>query len=375
MTLNLDDVRQQIDAVDRELIEVVRKRLNLVQQVGVIKSKIGTPVYVPEREKQLLTKRRAEAEALNVSPDLIEDILRRLMRESYTAEHGVGFKCLNPSLKKIVIIGGRGGMGRIFTKFFQLSGYHVEVMGSKDWDKQETIFKDAGLVIVSVPIDRTESIIKKLDFLSEDCILADFTSTKSKPLAQMLETHKGPVVGLHPMFGPDISTLVKQLIIWCEGRFDEKCQWLYEQMQLWGASLLRIEASKHDEAMSYIQALRHFTTFSYGVFLSNENPDLKNIMDLSSPIYHMELMMVGRLFAQDPQLYADIILSNSHNLEIIEKYRDSITEAIKLIKNKERDVFIEEFKNAKSYFGEYAEMFIHESKNLLAKMHDAKSDE
>lgn len=372
MTLNLDDVRKEIDQADHDLISVLARRMALVKQVGEIKSREGTPVYVPERESQLLAKRRAEAELKGLSPDLIEDVLRRVMRESYTAEASA-FKCMNPSIKKVVIIGGRGGMGRIFTKFFTNSGYKVEAMGSRDWDRQDEIFKDAGLVIVSVPIDKTEMIIRKLDFLAPDCVLADFTSTKTMPLKTMLEVHQGPVVGLHPMFGPDVSTLAKQLVIWTEGRMDDKCLWLYEQMHLWGANLVRIDAPAHDEAMGYIQALRHFTTFCYGVFLSRDNPSLENIMNLSSPIYRMELMMVGRLFAQDPVLYADIILSNSRNLEIIEKYKNTITAAIDIIKTGDRETFIEEFKNAAAYFGEYADYFMHESKSLLAKMHDARS--
>ncbi len=106
MNLTLDQVRAQIDENDSELLKVLRRRLELVKQVGVIKSREGTPVYVPERELSLIEKRRAQAENLGLNPDLAEDVLRRVMRESYGAENDVGFKCLNESVKKIVIIGG-----------------------------------------------------------------------------------------------------------------------------------------------------------------------------------------------------------------------------------------------------------------------------
>jgi chorismate mutase/prephenate dehydrogenase len=245
-------------------------------------------------------------------------------------------------------------------------------MGSKDWDKADDILKDASLVIVSVPIDRTELVIRKLSNLPSDCILADFTSTKTMPLNVMLDVHKGPVVGLHPMFGPDISNLAKQLIIWVEGRNNEQCQWLREQMRLWGANIVESTAKQHDEAMGYIQALRHFTTFCYGIYLAKDNPDLQQIMQLSSPIYHMELMMVGRLFAQDASLYADIILSNNNNIEIIERYINVLQDSLSKIKAGDRESFIENFNVAKEYFGEFSTMFMKESKSLLAKMHDAK---
>ncbi len=52
----------------------------------------------------MLASRRAEAEALGVPPDLIEDVLRRVMRESYSSENDKGFKTLCPSLRPVVIV-------------------------------------------------------------------------------------------------------------------------------------------------------------------------------------------------------------------------------------------------------------------------------
>ncbi len=373
MNLTLDQVRTQIDENDSELLKVLRRRLELVKQVGIIKSKEGTPVYVPERERSLIDKRRAQASELGLNPDLAEDVLRRVMRESYGAENDVGFKCLNESVKKIVIIGGRGGIGSIFTRLFRSSGYTVEVMGHRDWNRAGEIFAGAGLVVVCVPIDRTEEVIGKLQgLLSPECVLADFTSIKTNPVKSMMAVHQGPVMGLHPMFGPDISNMAKQVIISVEGRYPEKCGWVLDQMTLWGARIKKFSAAEHDDAMSYIQALRHFTTFSYGVFLAKENPDLDVLMELSSPIYRMELMMVGRLFAQDPVLYADIILSNKRNLDIIERYSSEISRAIELLKKGDREAFIEEFRMTKDFFGPLADYFMSESKSLIAKMHDAK---
>ena len=371
MTDRLDEIRAEIDKTDQDLVRILAKRLELVKAVGRVKSKTGTPVYAPDRERSMIAKRRAEAEKAGISPDLIEDVLLRFTRESYGAEES-GFKCLNPDLKKIVIIGGRGGIGRIFTRLFEASGYTVETMGHRDWPRAEEIFRGAGLVIVSVPIDKTAEVIDRLSFLDENCIMADFTSTKSMPLDHMLRAHRGPVVGLHPMFGPDISSMAKQVIIWSEGRDDDKCQWLRKQFELWGAHVLPVSAAEHDGAMRYIQALRHFTTFSYGVFLAKENPHFQTLLKLSSPIYRMELMMVGRLFAQDPGLYADIIMSSAKNISVIERYASVVAEQIDLLKNSDREEFIKRFCEGREYFGEYAGKFLRECGGLIAKMHDAK---
>ena len=203
MVAELTALRDQIDEVDKALLNLLAKRLELVAEVGEVKSRFGLPIYVPEREASMLASRRAEAEALGVPPDLIEDVLRRVMRESYSSENDKGFKTLCPSLRPVVIVGGGGQMGRLFEKMLTLSGYQVRILEQHDWDRAADIVADAGMVIVSVPIHVTEQVIGKLPPLPKDCILVDLASVKNGPLQAMLAAHDGPVLGLHPMFGPD----------------------------------------------------------------------------------------------------------------------------------------------------------------------------
>ena len=101
-----------------------------------------------------------------------------------------------------MVVGGYGQLGGLFCRLFELSGYQVRKLGSRDWDRADELLSDAGMVVVSVPINMTEQVIAKLDNLPDDCILADLTSVKSGPLQAMLAVHRGPVVGLHPMFWP-----------------------------------------------------------------------------------------------------------------------------------------------------------------------------
>ena len=341
MVAELTALRDQIDEVDKALLNLLAKRLELVAEVGEVKSRFGLPIYVPEREASMLASRRAEAEALGVPPDLIEDVLRRVMRESYSSENDKGFKTLCPSLRPVVIVGGGGQMGRLFEKMLTLSGYQVRILEQHDWDRAADIVADAGMVIVSVPIHVTEQVIGKLPPLPKDCILVDLASVKNGPLQAMLAAHDGPVLGLHPMFGPDSGSLAKQVVVWCDGRKPEAYQWFLEQIQVWGARLHRISAVEHDQNMAFIQALRHFATFAYGLHLAEENVQLEQLLALSSPIYRLELAMVGRLFAQDPQLYADIIMSSERNLALIKRYYKRFGEAIELLEQGDKQAFID----------------------------------
>ena len=366
----LGNLRDKIDDVDQQLVELLSKRLTLVAEVGEIKSEHGLPIYVPEREVAMLEKRREEAELKGVPGDLIEDILRRVMRESYASEKDSGFKTVKPEVGNVVIIGGGGKLGQLFARMFKLSGYHVDILEQGDWDKADALFVNAGLVLVSVPIHLTTAIIAKLSNLPKNCILADITSIKDKPLQAMLDVHAGPVVGLHPMFGPDVSNLAKQVIVCCEGREPAQYQWLLQQMQIWGAKIYDVDANQHDDAMTLIQALRHFTSFVYGAHLAEENPDLQQLLDLSSPIYRLELAMVGRLFAQDPSLYADIILSSENNVAMIRRYAERFKQAADMLESHDRAGFIRSFEAVSDWFGDYSTQFLQESRNLLLQAND-----
>ncbi|QFI54254.1 bifunctional chorismate mutase/prephenate dehydrogenase [Aeromonas simiae] len=372
MAKELDVLRDKIDEVDKELVALLARRLALVAEVGEVKSRHGLPIYAPDREAAMLARRREEAEANGVPGDLIEDVLRRIMRESYASEKDTGFKCINPSLRHVVVVGGRGALGRLFVNMLRLSGYRVEVLEKEEWARADHLLADAGMVLVAVPIDVTEAVIGQLGRLPEDCLLVDLTSTKQGPLNAMLQVHNGPVLGLHPMFGPDVASFAKQVIVCCTGRHPEASEWLRQQMTIWGARLVQVSAAEHDRAMTFIQALRHFATFAYGRHLAEEQADLEQLLSLSSPIYRLELAMVGRLFAQDPALYADIILSSPENLAMIRRYYDGFGRSLALLEQGQRQAFVASFNEVADYFGEHAGQFLRESKQLLAQANDRR---
>ena len=370
----LAELRAQIDLLDEELLQLLAKRLDVVHKIGEVKQQHGLPIYVPQRESEMLQKKREAATKLGLSPNLIEDILRRIMRESYVSENQFGFKTMNPQIRKIVIVGGRGKLGSLFGRYLTGSGYNVVSLEQNDWPQAAKILQDADVVIVSVPIANTLEVIAQLKpYLTENMLLADLTSVKRAPLEKMLEVHHGAVVGLHPMFGPDVASMAKQIIACCDGRFSERYQWLLQQIQMWGVKIYHVDATEHDHHMTYIQALRHFSTFVYGLYLSQQPVDLDKLLALSSPIYRLELAMVGRLFAQDAALYADIIADKPENLAVIEHLKNSYETGFAFFKNKDKAGFIAQFNQIRDWFGNYSEQFLQESSQLLQQASDARN--
>ncbi len=120
-----------------------------------------------------------------------------------------------------------------------------------------------------------------------------------------------------------------------------------------------------------IQALRHFTSFAYGYHLSKVKPNIAQLLKLSSPIYRLEIAMVGRLFAQDPNLYGDIIFSSSENIDMIKRFHNRLGEAVKMLEEGDKATFIKEFNVVTEWFGEYSNQFMAESQRLLKQANDS----
>lgn len=365
----LDELRRRIDATDSQLVQLLQQRQALAAQVGVVKRRLGQPLYVPEREAAMFQQRRDEAHQLGISPDLVEDVLRRVIRDSYRQQQAAD---VHLSDKRVVVIGGAGAMGRLFTRLFQNAGATVEVIDKDDWQHAAASCEQADAVLIAVPLTVTEEVILQLPMLPPSCVLADLTSIKEQPLAAMLAQHSGPVVGLHPMFGQQQVTLAKQLVVACHGRDEAGYQWLLQAIEYWGARIKFIAAAAHDQAMSFVQVLRHLSSFVYGAHLAQEQVDVQQLVELSSPIYHLELMMVGRLFAQDAHLYADIITANPHHFKMLRRYVTLYDELLEELEQGNKQGFIECFAEVRQYFGEFAQKFLVESQRLLNVAGDAK---
>lgn len=368
----LEPLRAQIDAIDSELVKLLAARAKVTAQVGQVKQQFALPVYVPEREQALLHARQQQAEQAGVSPELVEDILRRIMRESYATQDN-HFVCCRPAGGKVVVVGGGGALGARFVSLLERSGYQVAILEQEDWPAATTLCQDAVLVLLAVPITLTEQVIAQLPPLPASCVLADLTSIKAKPLQAMLAKHPGPVLGLHPMFGPDINNLIKQVVVACHGRGEADYQWLVKQLVIWGADVTFKAADEHDHAMQLIQAMRHFSSLVYGVHLAEEQANLTELLALSSPIYRLELAMVGRLFAQNAELYADIMLSSSDVAALLERYQQRFSQLLALLQTQDKAGLMAEFAKGQQFFGELAGQFLQESKQLLQKAADGRS--
>lgn len=366
---SLTDLRDHIDDIDRELVDLLVKRQEVINRVASIKNRHNMTVYHPAREEDIISDRRNRAKDRGLDPDYLEELFRIILRRSRLTQTDSTVRKSSKPGRTVLLVGGTGSMGSYFHNLFRNSGYKTRVLGSRDWPEVDTLCEGIDLALISVPINVTVEIIENIaPHLPPDCVLADLTSIKEEPVKAMLEYHKGPVIGLHPMFGPTVTTMDKQIVVSTPGRYHDACKWLYDQFVSWGALVMESDAEEHDRIMSVVQALRHFASFAFGRFILRHRVDLNRTIAFSSPIYRLELAMVGRLFAQDPSLYSEIIFASPERLDMLKDYVTSLQDNLWMIEKGDKQAFEEQFRQIADWFGPFSEQAMRESGFLIDKL-------
>ena len=247
-------------------------------------------------------------------------------------------------------------MGQCLAGFLgKISHYRITLFTKDDW-KAPRKLADQDLVIISVPIAITDKIIHQASqYLSPKTILSDLTSIKQKPMAAMLKYHSGPVVGMHPVFGPDIIHAQNHTIAYCHGRDEKNYQWFIDDLGALKFTLKKMHAKAHDQAMDFIQGVEHFSTYCLGLFLLKNTPDINTLYALASPIYKVKLNMLGRLFSKDSTLFADIIMADADRTHIIKQYSELCRDEAIQVGQQNKALFIQQFNQVKAWLGDFAE--------------------
>ncbi len=90
--MTIDDLRIRIDALDRQLVELISERARAAQMIGHLKAATSLPVYEPEREKVIYANVRAankgplpDIELTHIYERII-DVMRALQRNELASE-------------------------------------------------------------------------------------------------------------------------------------------------------------------------------------------------------------------------------------------------------------------------------------------------
>ncbi len=82
---NISEVRDEIDRIDREIMELMAKRQEFVHEIVRFKTDKES-IVAQQRQEQLYKQRRSWAEELDLSPEMIEEVYQTIVRHNIKKE-------------------------------------------------------------------------------------------------------------------------------------------------------------------------------------------------------------------------------------------------------------------------------------------------
>ncbi|MBW4541847.1 MAG: bifunctional chorismate mutase/prephenate dehydrogenase [Myxacorys chilensis ATA2-1-KO14] len=343
-------IPEQLQQIDQSLITLLRERISTLAALGV-----------PSMQEQL-----SNYKSLLMQMGVSECAWSSIIISSMAALASTPSLPYEVEPRNITVIGGRGVMGRFFTDRLVAAGHCVRILEYDGWEQADSLLGNADLVLICVPFKGTLAVIQKVaQHVAPTTILADIASTKVPTVETMLDSHPGPVVGLHPMFGPGVKSFLSQKVVVCPGREPNAFQWFLDLMEAEGGKLITCTAEEHDRMMVAVQAIRHFATFSLGVFLAEEGISIGQSLDFASPIYRTEINLINRLFAQDASLYIDIMLASPDRCEAITRLTKTSDRLANLLAQENRAALMAEFEVARETYRDDANRALQESNHII----------
>lgn len=93
--MTLDELRQEIDRIDAQIVELLKQRMGCVHAVGEIKKDTNSHIFVPERESKLFAKLMANN--AGVLPEKgLQSVYRQIVSMSFSLEGGMKVGYLGP---------------------------------------------------------------------------------------------------------------------------------------------------------------------------------------------------------------------------------------------------------------------------------------
>jgi chorismate mutase/prephenate dehydrogenase len=349
----LPRLREAIAEVDRAMLELLRRRMELADEVGRIKAATGAPVVARDAEDRVLTRAREHAEACGVSEDVMEEIFHAIMRGSVERQHRVGVAARAKRGGRVLVLGGAGAMGSWLERFFSLVGHRVVAIDpawgtiSRAEARYATLDEVPDLdtydhIVVSVPLAATPSALESLVERRPAGVVVEIASIKSHlvPALDKARSAGVKVSSLHPMFGPGKSPYEPlTFVLACRDEPETERGRLEALLRHPYTHLITIPFAHHDRLMGWLLGLAHLTGMLFGSALTRSGLDPAELQACASTTFTRQAATSLSVLSEDPALYLDIQRLNPHREEVYRATRQALEELVGLVATKDLEGF------------------------------------
>jgi chorismate mutase/prephenate dehydrogenase len=349
--MTLDELRNRLTEVDRELVALVAARQRIVTEIGAHKIQNAVPTRDYEREREVLKGAREQAVELGLEADLAEQILRLLIRSSLTHQEQTRVASQTSGAgKRVLIIGGAGKMGAWFARFLNSQGFAIEIADPSeidvpfpriaDWRASPL---DHDVIVVATPMKVTARVLLELAEHRPRGLIIDIGSLKT-PLRdglQRLVEAGCSVTAIHPMFGPDTRLLSGRHVVFVDvgvAGATADARALFASTM---AEQIEMTLEEHDRVMAYVLGLSHALNLAFFTALADSGELVPRLQRSSSTTFDAQLKVASLVARDNPHLYFEIQALNEYGAGALEALRAAIERIQHLINTEDEAGFVE----------------------------------
>lgn len=357
--MSLEDLRNKLSDVDRQIVELIAGRQQIVGEIGRSKRSKGAATRDYAREKDVLNRGRKRAATLGVDPDLAESILRQLIQTSLESQErdrviaeGKG------DGRRALVIGGAGKMGNWFADFFASQGFATTIADPSvdDAPGQFSNWTDAGvdydIIAVAAPLAVSGRILAQLAVLKPRGLVFDIGSLKSPLIDGLRELQAAgcQVTSVHPMYGPDTRLLSGRHLIVC----DVGCAPATAAVkELFGATMVEqidMGLDDHDRLIAYVLGLSHALNIAFFTALAESGEAAPRLAKMSSTTFDSQLLVSEAVAQDNPRLYFEIQHLNKFGLKPLDALSQAAERIRELVAAGDEEGFVELMLKGRDYF-------------------------
>lgn len=356
--MKLDNLRTNLSDVDRQLVELIARRQQIVGEIGKHKRSSGKATRDYKREKDVLDMARAQATKLKLDPDLADGIMTILIQSSLASQEkdrviaeGKG------DGRRALVIGGAGKMGGWFADFFRSQGFETDIA---DTDVETgagrfSNWRDAGVnydvIVIATPLAISGEILTALAELKPAGLIFDIGSLKS-PLRNgllALGASGCKVTSLHPMFGPDTELLSGRHLIFVDVGVKDATESAKELFDSTMVEQLDMGLDDHDRLIAYVLGLSHALNVAFFTALAESGEAAPKLATMSSTTFDAQLLVSAAVARDNPHLYFEIQNLNDFGLGPLEALCESAERIRQLVANGDEAGFVSLMEKGKEY--------------------------
>ncbi len=351
----LPSLREAIGEVDRALLELLRRRMELAGEIGRLKAASDAPVVVRDVEDRVLTRARQHADACGVSEEVMAAIFQSIIRGSVERQHRVGVARRARHGGRILIVGGAGAMGNWLRQFLELVGHRAEIADPavghlpESGGRFESLAAAGDLdrydaVIVSVPLAAMPGTLDEVVGRRPRGLVVEIASIKDH-LRDALAAARAAgvrVASLHPMFGPGKSAYEPlTFVLACQDEPAVERERLEFLLRHPYTNLVCIPFLHHDRLMGWLLGLAHLTGMLFGSALTRSGLEPSELVQCASTTFSRQAATARSVLSEDPDLYLDIQRLNPHREEVYRAAREALDHLVALVERDDRERFRE----------------------------------